>query len=107
MDKKASSPERIAISILLVLIGVNAAWAVTSRYTGPVIGVVFYGIIGFLCWQKSHFQAGIIGGIIGLVIHVLELLSVGEINGAELGFFLVNLVLPIPLIYFSYQASGK
>ncbi len=107
MDKKASSPERIALSILLVLIGVNAAWAVTSQYTGPVIGVVFYGIVGFLCWQKSHFQAGIVGGIVGLVIHVLELVSIGEINGTELGFFLVNLILPIPLIYFSYQASRK
>jgi len=84
----------------------NAAWVATSEYLGPVIALILYAIVTFLCWRLKHFQAGIIAGILGLGIHTYELISsrVSELQKLNPWFFLINLILPIPLIYFSYKA---
>lgn len=108
MNKTVSSAGKAAISILIVLVCVNAVWAASSPHSGPLIGLLFYSCIIILCWKKGHFQAGVIAGIFGLAIHSYELISqgIGEL-GIGAGFFLVNLFLPIPLIYFSYRASRR
>ena len=96
----------MTIGILVVLVIANAVWLATSEYSSPLIALIFYALIAFLCWRRSHFQAGIIGGIVGLGVHIYELLSQGiiELRGLELGLFFINLTFPIPLIYFSYRA---
>lgn len=110
MSNKKALPftaEKIVIGILIVLMGINAIWFATSRYSGPLVGLIFYALITFLCWRRSHFQAGIIGGIIGFGIHAHELVfqTVGKLEGIDFGFFLLNIIFPIPLIYFSYKAQ--
>ena len=101
-----SSTEKITIGILIVLAGINVVWAVSAEYSGPFIALFFYAFVTFLCWRRNHFQAGIIGGIFGLCIHVYELIfqDMGKLGGIELGLFYANIVLPIPLMYFSYKA---
>ena len=110
-DRKSvrSSSEKITIGILLVLVGINAIWAVTVEHTGPLIAVLSYAFLTFFCWRRSHFQAGIIGGIFGLGIHICALIlqGMGELDGVDLAFFCANLVLPIPLTYFSYRAHQE
>jgi hypothetical protein len=66
-----------------------------------------YGVVAYLCWHRNHFKAGIIAGIIGLGIHIYEIVSMGleGLRVFECGFLIANLILPIPLIYFSYRAS--
>jgi len=105
-ETKRSLNEKMTIGILVVLVIANAVWLATSEYSSPLIALIFYALIAFLCWRRSHFQAGLIGGIVGLGVHIYELLSQGiiELGGLELGLFFINLTFPIPLIYFSYRA---
>ena len=98
--------KKVALSILIALVVANAAWVAASQHSAPLIALIFYAIVAFLCWQRNHFQAGIIAGIVGLGIHAYELifLGVAELGAFDLLLFLMNLVFPIPLIYFSYKA---
>ena len=105
----SSSAEKITIGILIVLVGINAKWAVRGEYSGPLFALFFYAVITFLCWWRDHFQAGIIGGVFGLGIHAYELIfqDMGRLDGIALAFFYANIVLPIFLMYFSYIAHGE
>jgi len=77
-----------------------------SKLPGPFIGLIFYWIIIFLYWKKCHYKAGVIGGFIGLGIHIYELLfkNLSGFSVFESGLFFTNLILPIPLIYFSFKS---
>lgn len=105
-ENKRSLNKIIAISILIVLVIVNATWMIICKYPGPLMALIFYVFVAFLFWRKNDFRAGIIMGIIGLIIHVCELLlqGIADLGRLELVFFFANLLLPIPLIYFSYRA---
>jgi len=98
--------KKVPLSILIALVIANATWVATSGHSGPVIALIFYALVAFLCWQRNHFQAGIIAGIVGLGIHAYELISWGlaELRALDSGLLFINLILPIPLIYFSYKA---
>lgn len=98
--------KKVALSILIALVVANAAWVAASQHSAPLIALIFYAIVAFLCWQRNHFQAGIIAGIVGLGIHAYELIfwGVAGLGAFDLLLFFINLVFPIPLIYFSYKA---
>ena len=98
--------QAFTLGILIILIGVNATWFVISRQSGPFVALIFYSIIFFLCWRMLDFRAVFIAGLIGFGIHLLELVFLGISVFQVLDFllFCLNLVLPIPLAYFSYQA---
>ena len=97
---------KITIGILVVLVGANAIWTVISKHPGSLIALIFYALVAFLCWQRSHFEAGVIGGVLGLGIHLYELLFQGieKLEGIDSGLFFLNLLLPILLICFGYRA---
>jgi len=99
----------MTIGILTVLVITNASWFAISKHSGSFVGLIFYAFIAFICWRRKRFQAGIIGGIIGLVIHIYELLFQGlsGFTKFESGLFFINLILPILLIYFSYKSYKK
>jgi hypothetical protein len=99
----------IVIIILFILIITNSVWLFISEFSGPLIGLIFYTIIIYLCIYKKHFQAGIIGGIMGFLIHSFELVFYNNINlrGIEFVCFIINLVFPIALVYFSRKALRK
>ncbi len=98
--------EKITIGILIALACINAVWAVITGYFGHFIGYGIYTYILFLCQRKKHYQAGIIGGILGFGFHFYELLFRGteELTGIQLTIFFINLIFPLLLLYFSYQA---
>ena len=108
MNDKVSLPpiKKIIIGILVVLAGTNAIWIVASRRSGTLVALIFYVFITLLVWRKDDFRASIISGIFGVGIHLYELIfqGLGKLKGVELGFFFVNLILPLPLIYFGYRA---
>lgn len=81
-------------------------WIVVSEHSGPAIALTMYGLVLFLYWRWNHFQAGIIAGIVGLSIHTYEFISwdLEGLRALESGLLIANLILPIPLIYFSYKA---
>lgn len=98
--------KKVTLSILIALVIANAIWVATSGHSGPVIALIFYALVAFLCWRRGHFQAGIIAGVVGLGIHAYELISWGlaGLRTLDVGLLFINLILPVPLIYFSYRA---
>jgi len=92
--------------ILLTLILTNVVWFIVSDFSGPLIGMVFYAILLYVCVYRKHFQAGIVGGIIGFSIHLLELILIDKTHLNRLGFVCLslNLVFPIAVVYFSEKA---
>ena len=98
--------KKVLLSILVVLVIANTAWRLTSEYSGPLIALILYVVVAFLCWRRNHFQAGIIAGMAGLGIHTYELIlwDVAALGLLDLGLLLLNLIGTIPLIYFSYKA---
>ena len=99
--------KKLCFSILLALVVVNSAWVIVSFHSGSVIGLTVYGVVAYLCWHRNHFQAGIIAGIIGLGIHIYEIISRGmeRLRVFECGLLIANIILPILLIYFCYRAN--
>lgn len=109
MENKRSQYKKIVICNLLALSTVNALWASTSTYNGPYIALIMYSTVTYLCWKKHDFKAGLISGIVGLCIHTFELISLdmGEFTRPDKCFFFLNIVLPIPLIYYSFKVYQK
>ena len=99
--------KKLCFGILLALVVINSTWVIESLRSGPVIGLIMYGVVAYLCWHRNHFQAGIIAGIIGLGIHIYEIISIGMegLKVFECGFLIANIILPILLIYFCYRAN--
>lgn len=99
----------LAIALLLTLVIANAVWLIVSWHGGALIALLFYLVISFLLLRRRHFQEGIIAGVIGFGIHLIELivLGTGQLTGMERIFFYANLILPIPLTITSYLASRK
>jgi hypothetical protein len=93
----------------VLLVVINTVWAVTRKHSGPVIASLCYAVVALLCWRKSHFQAGVIVGFCGSVIHIIELVfqGVGSLGAMYQGIFYANIVFPILLIYFSYKAHRE
>ena len=98
--------KKVALLVIITLVIINAVWVTISKSLGPVIALVSYAFITFLFLRKNDFIAGIIIGIVGFIIHFYELIFQGvtELRGLEIAFFYINLVFPIPLIYFSFKA---
>jgi len=100
---------KIVIIILLILIITNSVWLFISELSGPLIALIFYIIIIYLCIYKKHFKAGIIAGFMGFSIHIFELIFHNGANliGIEYVFFLINLIFPVALVYFSSRVSKE
>jgi hypothetical protein len=95
----------LPLGILIILIGVNAAWYVFSKQSGSLVALIFYSVIFFLCWRMLDFRAVIIAGSIGFGVHLYEwvFLDFSEFQLPDTLLFYLNLVLPIPLAYFGYR----
>ncbi len=108
LDKKNTSAI-VTIVLLFSLTATNALWLIVNWQGGPLIALAFYLVISLLCAFKRHYQAGVIAGIIGFAIHIIELLRLGtnQLAGIDQFLFYTNLILPIPLIITSYLASRK
>jgi len=100
------SDHALILGILIILIGLNAAWYIFSKQSGSLVALIFYSIIFFLCWRMLDFRAVIIAGLIGFGVHLYELVFLGltAFQLLDTLLFYLNLVLPIPLAYFSYRA---
>ena len=95
----------ILLVVSLVLVGLNAFWTFFGDHSGSLIAFIFYSIIAFLCWRMQDYRAGLIAGVIGFGIHLYELVSPGAVDlpAIDLCLLILNLVLPILLIYSGYR----
>jgi len=98
---------KTVLLILLIVIVTNAVLLFVSKFSGPLIALVWYAITAYLCVYKNHFQAGIIAGIAGFSIHILEFTVHHRINFSVIENVLlsINVILPAALVYFSWKAN--
>jgi hypothetical protein len=115
MDKRSSSMRRsrsewATIGLLTALAILNLIWGLASDFTGPLFGGAIYALAAYLCWRRRHYQVGIIGGILGFGLHLLELLTLNTNQAADLIDLIclfLNLFLPILLVLFSIRAYRR
>jgi hypothetical protein len=88
----------LALGLLVALVATNVAFMILSRKAGPLIGVVFYGVLIWR-WYRHKYQDGFVGGGIGLVVHLLEVIFAGWKDYAVL--LALNIILPALLILVS------
>lgn len=98
--------QKITVVILAILVVVNVAWAVMHMRPGILVALIIYAFAIFLCLKQKDFRAGIIIGAIGFLIHVVELIfrGIAWLGRIESAFFIINLILPLILVLFSYKA---
>ena len=108
-DPKYFSKQKIVIGILAILVFTNAGWIIICKSYGPIIAFIFYLFAIFLFMKKNDILSGSIIGIIGLAFHLYELIFQGikDLEQLEMIFFFINLIFPIPLIYFSNKIYKK
>jgi hypothetical protein len=99
----------VASAILLSLAVINGFWAFLSGLRGPLIASLLYFIVFILCFFKRHFKAGLIAAAFGFGIHLAELFlqGISELEDIQKLFFVMNLILPLPLALMSYLASSE
>jgi hypothetical protein len=88
----------VALGLLTVLVATNVVFMILSQKIGPLIGSAFYGVLIWR-WCRHKYQDAIVGGGIGLVVHLLEVIFMGWEDYAVL--LALNLILPVPLILVS------
>ena len=94
--------------ILLILVFANAAWLLVSPFRGPLFAVVFYSFVLYLCLRKGDYRAPLVAGLLAFAFHALEwFLGSGPGGRGDAIFFMINLILPLSLVYFSYKAVGR
>jgi hypothetical protein len=107
-----SSPGRpslawVILGLLAALVATNAAFLLLQRTGGPLIGMVFYGTLLVLAWrgrQRDH-RAVMVGGLVGLAVHVVEAATMGWSAYPVLMAF--NLILPAALALVACLARQR
>ena len=95
VDLKPISKAIIVVLLILILLaGINALWVLLYGYSGAFLAFFFYMMVAFICWKKRHFQAAIMAGIFGFVIHLFEIFfsDIKNAIGLNRWFFYVNLL---------------
>jgi hypothetical protein len=85
---------RVAWGLLAALVVTNGVLLALLQTGGPLIGLVFYAFLLWR-WHKRDYRAGVIGGIVGLAVHVVEVATAGW--SAYPILMVLNLALPATL----------
>ena len=95
---------RVIVGLLAVLVLTNVALFVLLRSAGPLIGLVFYVafLIVVLRPGRRDYRPLVAAGLVGLAVHLAEVLTVGWANCVLL--VALNLVLPAVLAAAAWAA---
>jgi hypothetical protein len=84
----------VALGLLAALVATNAAFLALLQTGGPLIGLVLYAVLLWR-WRQRDYQAAVVGGLAGLVVHAVEVITTGwSPYPALMG---LNLILPAAL----------
>ena len=106
MSNSGRSPlEYTILGLLAALVGTNVAFLLLLRTGGPLIGLAFYGVLLVHAWraQRRGYRGIVVGGLVGLIVHVVELIAIGW--SAYPMFMALNLVLPATLALVAWAAG--
>lgn len=106
--QEKNRPKVFALVILIILVIVNAIWAAATRMPGAAVNVILYVLITYFFWHNDHYNTGITGGILASLLHLSELIRGAWVfEGVTPVMLILNIVLPILLVYFSFRAKKK
>jgi hypothetical protein len=92
----------VALGWLVALVATNAAFLALLRTGGPLIGLVLYAVLLWR-WRRRDYQAAVVGGMAGLAVHAVELITTGwSPYPALMG---LNLILPAALTPTAWLAK--
>jgi hypothetical protein len=92
----------VAPGLLAALVATNAAFLALLQTGGPLIGVVLYAALLWR-WGRRDYQAAVVGGLAGLAVHVVEVITTGwSAYPALMG---LNLILPVALALTAWLAK--
>jgi ABC-type Co2+ transport system permease subunit len=88
--------------LFVVLVAANATLWVLLRAGGPFIGTAFYAVLFAVTWRgrPRDYQAAMVGGLVGLVVHAVEVALIGW--SAYPTLMALNLVLPAVLALMAW-----
>jgi hypothetical protein len=92
----------IALGLLAALLVTNVLLMILLQTGGPVVGLLLYSTLVWR-WNKGDFQAGLIGGIVGLLVHAVEIVITGWSTYPVL--MALNLILPALLASAAWLAD--
>jgi hypothetical protein len=93
------------LGLLAALVATNVAFLLLQRTGGPLIGLAFYGVLLVQAWraQRRGYRGIVVGGLVGLIVHVVELITIGW--SAYPMLMSLNLVLPATLALVAWAAG--
>ena len=97
----------VALGLLAALVLTNVSLLVLLRTGGPLIGVAFYAILlAVVCRGQQHGNREVlVGGLVGLVVHVAEATILGWTPYPAL--MALNIVLPAVLASVAWLAGHQ
>jgi hypothetical protein len=104
---KRTMQDRVVLGLLAALVATNVVLAILLRSGGPLIGTVLYAVLLVLVWrgQPYAYRAAVVGGLVGLAVHVVEVAILGW--SAYPALMALNLILPAALAPSAWWASPR
>jgi membrane-bound metal-dependent hydrolase YbcI (DUF457 family) len=108
MSPQERSPlDWIILGLLAALVATNITFLILLRTGGPLIGLAFYLILLTLTLrarQPDH-RLAMLGGLVGLVVHIVEAATMGW--SAYPVLVTLNLILPATLALSAWAADRR
>lgn len=97
----------VSLGLLGMLIVTNIALWALEQTGGPLIGITGYGglLVLALRGRQTDYRAAMVGGLVGLAVHVAEVVARGW--SAHPGLMALNLVLPAVLVPMCWLAGQQ
>jgi Na+(H+)/acetate symporter ActP len=95
----------VVLGLLATLVTTNVIFTILQHTGGPLIGAAFYAVLLTLAWrgQQRNHRAMIVGGLVGLAVHVVEVVTMGW--SAYPVLMVLNLILPAGLVLVAWAAD--
>jgi len=97
----------VILGLLVALVLTNVAFVILQRAWGPLIGLAFYAALAILTWRgrlRNH-RVAMIGGLLGLTVHVVEVVMMGW--PAYPVLMVLNLALSAGLVLVAWIADRQ
>lgn len=95
----------VILGLLAALVVTNLVFLILLRTAGPLIGLVFYSTLlaRTLRATQRDYRCAMVGGLVGLVVHFIEVGTMGW--SAYPGLLVLNVVLSIGLALVAWVAD--
>jgi hypothetical protein len=108
MSHLERSPQHwVILGLLVALVATNLTSLVLLRTGGPLIGLTFYLVLLAFSVRagKRDRRSAMVGGLVGLAVHVVEVVTMGWSIYPVL--MVLNLVLPAGLALVAWLADRQ